>query len=322
MHDREFDVPSGTKSGGHDDESATLAGPSPASFVADESSNSLAQSGFVDPALALIVEEITRRTQRGEQVDLHEYARSHPEWASMLHSLLSPLRLLAQFRRAAIEVPSLAPSTDSVLLPVTLGDFKVRREIGRGGMGIVYEAEQVSLGRRVALKILSAAASLDAQSSRRFQVEAQAAACLSHAHIVPVHAFGSHDDVPFYAMQFIEGASLAEIVTALRRSRDGEPIPTDDGPRNLAYALAFDLLADHFGHGLDVPKPEPRQDVRQKDYVRAVGAWPRRPPRPSTMPTNRGSSTATSSRPTCSSTAPASSGSPTSDSPGSSAATP
>src|SRR5204863_501758 len=83
--------------------------------------------------------------------------------------------------------------------------------VGRGGMGIVYEAEQVSLGRRVALKVLPMAAAMDSKQLQRFQLEAQAAACLHHSHIVPVHAVGCERGVPFYAMQFIEARGLAQI---------------------------------------------------------------------------------------------------------------
>jgi len=238
----------------------------------DSSSGGLAPSGQVDPALAEIVEEITRRVQSGEEVDPEEYARSNPEWAALLRSLLLPLRELAQLKWTMNSVPPSVPLPAAVVLPATFGDFAVRREIGRGGMGIVYEAEQISLSRRVALKILSAAAALDAQSLRRFQIEAQAAACLNHEHIVPVHAVGSHNDVPFYAMHFIEGASLAGIVVALRRLRDGEPspVPAVAEPGNLAEALALDLLADRFGPGRAEAKPERTLDIRNTDYVRAV----------------------------------------------------
>ena len=138
------------------------------------------------------------------------------------------------------------------------------------GWGSSTRRSRSHSSRRVALKILSAAAALDAQSSRRFQVEAQAAACLNHEHIVPVYAVGSHDDVPFYAMQFIEGASLAEIVTALRRLRDGEPAPADAEPGNPAETLALDLLADRFGPAAVGPKPEPSPGRPSLDYVRAV----------------------------------------------------
>jgi WD40 repeat protein/serine/threonine protein kinase/tetratricopeptide (TPR) repeat protein len=224
----------------------------------------------VDPALALIVEEITRRFQRGEEVDLDEYARGHPEWAVVLGSLLSPLRVLADFGLTAISAPSSGPPPSPVVLPMALGDFIVRREVGRGGMGIVYEAEQVSLGRRVALKILSTAGALDSQASRRFQVEAQAAAGLDHAHIIPVYAIGSHDDVAFYAMQFIEGASLAEIVVAFRRLRDGGIAPGSAETVSLPVALALDLMPDRFGPGGTETRKGPTPDIRNSDYVRAV----------------------------------------------------
>src|SRR6185437_2863747 len=90
-------------------------------------------------------------------------------------------------------------------------------ELGRGGMGIVYEAEQVSLRRRVALKVLPFAATLDARQIQRFQVEAQAAACLHHPHIVPVYGVGCDRGVHYYAMQLIEGQSLAAMIADLRR---------------------------------------------------------------------------------------------------------
>src|SRR5919201_1550115 len=94
-----------------------------------------------------------------------------------------------------------------------------RPEVGRGGMGVVYEAEQLSLGRRVALKVLPFAATMDPRQLQRFQNEARAAACLEHEHIVPVYAVGSERGVPFYAMQFVEGVTLAEVIAV--RSRRG-----------------------------------------------------------------------------------------------------
>jgi serine/threonine protein kinase len=97
-----------------------------------------------------------------------------------------------------------------------LGDFRVLREIGRGGMGIVYEAEQVSLGRRVALKVLPFAAALDPKQLQRFKNEAQAAACLHHTNIVPVFGVGCERGVHYYAMQYIEGQTLAQVIADLR----------------------------------------------------------------------------------------------------------
>jgi len=97
-----------------------------------------------------------------------------------------------------------------------LGDFELLREIGRGGMGVVYEARQVSLNRPVALKLLPPGLGLTAQAVQRFQREAQAAAKLHHTHIVPVHAVGEVDGSHYYAMELIEGQSLAAVVSDLR----------------------------------------------------------------------------------------------------------
>ena len=88
-----------------------------------------------------------------------------------------------------------------------LGDFRLVREVGRGGMGVVYEAVQVSLGRRVALKVLPNAAALDPRHLQRFQVEAQAAASLNHPHIVPVFATGSADGIPIMRCSSSTGAT-------------------------------------------------------------------------------------------------------------------
>jgi serine/threonine protein kinase/tetratricopeptide (TPR) repeat protein len=98
-----------------------------------------------------------------------------------------------------------------------LGDFRLLREVGRGGMGVVYEAEQLSLNRRVALKVLPFAAALDPRRLQRFKNEAQAAAHLQHQHIVPVYYVGLERGVHFYAMQFIDGQTLAQMIHELRR---------------------------------------------------------------------------------------------------------
>src|SRR6185369_16961756 len=94
----------------------------------------------------------------------------------------------------------------------------ILREVGRGGMGVIYEAEQVSLRRRVALKVLPLAGMLDSRALQRFQNEARAAACLHHTNIVPVYFVGSERGVHFYAMQFIEGQTLAALIGQRRQA--------------------------------------------------------------------------------------------------------
>jgi WD40 repeat protein/serine/threonine protein kinase len=120
--------------------------------------------------------------------------------------------------------------------PKQFGDYRIVREIGRGGMGIVYEAEQVSLGRRVALKVLPAQ-HLDPLLRRRFEREAKAAARLHHTNIVPVFGVGTHDGQPYYVMQFIEGLGLDQVILELQRLRRQTP------PAQAPRAARKDLSA-------------------------------------------------------------------------------
>src|SRR5262249_9615201 len=112
-----------------------------------------------------------------------------------------------------------------------LGDFRLVREIGRGGMGVVYEAVQISLGRQVALKVLHFAAALDAKQLQRFKNEAHAAAHLQHTNIVPVYYVGCERGVHFYAMQYIEGQTLAAVIRELKQNVQG-PISNDQRMTN------------------------------------------------------------------------------------------
>jgi hypothetical protein len=101
-----------------------------------------------------------------------------------------------------------------------LGDFEILRELGRGGMGIVYEASQVSLNRKVALKVLSGGLGLTSKAVQRFHREAEAAAKLHHTNIVPVYATGEDDGTHFYAMELIDGPSLDHVIKELKASRE------------------------------------------------------------------------------------------------------
>src|SRR3954468_12229225 len=105
-----------------------------------------------------------------------------------------------------------------------LGDFEILREIGRGGMGVVYEARQVSLNRKVALKVLAGSVVLSPKAVVRFKREAESAARLHHTNIVPVYATGDQDGTHYYAMELIEGPSLDQVINLLRRERAGEPV--------------------------------------------------------------------------------------------------
>ena len=112
---------------------------------------------------------------------------------------------------------SMVPGNGTLL--ERLGDFRLLREVGRGGMGVVYEAEQESLGRRVALKVLRSHRLHDPKILIRFHREAKAAARLHHTNIVPVFGVGEHEGVHFYVMQFIRGLALDAVLAEVRRLR-------------------------------------------------------------------------------------------------------
>src|SRR6516165_6764382 len=182
-------------------------------------------SGY-DPILDDVIEELANRLQAGEPVDGAAILAKYPDRADSIRRLLPAMEVMAEFgvsasRLAAAGVsPGLSPLTGEL---GTLGDFRILREVGRGGMGIVYEAEQLSLGRRVALKVLPFAGAMDPHQLRRFRTEAQAAAQLHHTNIVPVYWIGCENGVHYYAMQFIEGRTLADVIRELRELEGKAP---------------------------------------------------------------------------------------------------
>src|SRR5713226_2119377 len=166
------------------------------------------ENASLESLVGQVADEFLRRQERGERPDVEEYAARYPQAAPVLRKVLGALGLLEQ-SLAGANPPETIPEG-----PVTgvLGDFRILREVGRGGMGVVYEAEQISLGRRVALKVLPFAAAMDAKQLQRFKNEARAAASLEHPHIVPVYGVGCERGVHYYAMKFINGQSLADII--------------------------------------------------------------------------------------------------------------
>ena len=153
------------------------------------------------------------------------------------------------FGRQVVGLGSAEPVSGIDPALAELGDYRLVRELGRGGMGIVYEAEQVSLGRRVALKVLPFAAALDPSQLRRFQTEAHAAAQLHHTNIVPVFSVGCERGVYYYAMQFIDGRTLAQVVLDQQRAvpPGHEPSWPHSGPSALGTTsdrARFRLVAE------------------------------------------------------------------------------
>ena len=161
-----------------------------------------------DP-LECLAEEFLERRRQGTDESIEDCAARHPELAARIRDLFPALVLLEDLKPRGAAGGGGMPAPGELV--GQLGDFRVIREIGRGGMGVVYEAVQESLGRRVALKVLPPAALASDNRLRRFHREAQAAARLHHTNIVPVFGVGQQDGLHYYVMQFIPGEGLDKV---------------------------------------------------------------------------------------------------------------
>jgi WD40 repeat protein/serine/threonine protein kinase len=202
-----------------------------------------------DPLERLAAEFLDRR-RRGEDPSPSEYAERYPQWAEQIVEFFPALEVMEGLKPVASDrTASLENGAHAVATPLLeqLGEYRILREIGHGGMGVVYEAIQESLGRRVALKILPLHGRIDPVQMERFQLESRSAARLHHSGIVPVYGVGEHGGVHYYVMQYIQGHGLDVILDDLRRLRDGaaslppsangKPVENDTGSLAVARSL-------------------------------------------------------------------------------------
>ncbi len=200
-----------------------------------------------DPIKAL-AQSFLERLRRGERPSVDEYAAAHPELAGEIRELLPALERLERDQSVGGEatVPGPAGPRAATLrgVPRQLGDYTILREVGRGAMGVVYEAVQQSLGRQVALKVLRWPEVGSPALLERFQLEARSAAKLHHTNIVPVFGVGESEGVHYYAMQFIEGQGLDAVIGALGRLRDArtESVDCASSSATIAETIARDML--------------------------------------------------------------------------------
>ena len=175
-----------------------------------------------------LVEEFLERKRRGEQPMVADYLARYPHLADEIRDVFPVLGLVEDFKPGSGEATGSFGGAEipGVEKPLQrLGDFRVLRVIGRGGMGVVYEAEQESLGRRVALKVMSGHRLSDPNQLVRFAREAKAAARLHHTNIVPVFGVGQEEGVHYYVMQFIHGQGLDAVLSELRRLEEAHEPP-------------------------------------------------------------------------------------------------
>ncbi|MBM4067868.1 MAG: serine/threonine protein kinase [Planctomycetes bacterium] len=224
-----------------------------------------------------LAEEFLEQYRRGNRPSLKEYIDRYPDLAGEMRQVFPAM---AMMENIALDDASLengksaaVPKTSEVSVQ-QLGDFRIIREVGRGGMGVVYEAEQVSLGRHVALKVLPQKALLDAKQKRRFEREAKSAARLHHTNIVPIFGVGEHDGLPYYVMQFIQGLGLDEVMDELKRlqpvsgSETGGELRVSRKDAPVAAAPAADvarsLLTGQFQGTMEFSDPN-ESDVDKRD---------------------------------------------------------
>ncbi len=214
---------------------------------------------------------VPARFRAGERPPLTELVAAHPELEAEIRELFPAL---IEMEQAGLAIGpgrswAAAPSPFGGVALESLGDYRIIREIGRGGMGVVYEAVQQSLGRHVALKVFAPWAQADGTMIERFQREAKAAARLHHTNIVPVFGVGAHDSYRYYAMQYIQGQGLDAILGELRRLRSAPALSrgslagqeaTEAAP--LATTVARSLLSGRFKG----PAGEPRAAGSEIDY--------------------------------------------------------
>ncbi len=160
--------------------------------------NAETQLYFSSNDVVRVLDEYLESLKAGTAPSREELLARYPELELQLDACLAGLTFLHAANHGSV--------------PSQLGDFRILREVGRGGMGAVFEAIQVSLGRRVALKVLRFGSVSDKEAIERFQREAETVATLHHTNIVPIYFVGSEQGVNYYAMQFIEGRNLAELM--------------------------------------------------------------------------------------------------------------
>ena len=197
---------------------------------------SSSSNGAEESLFGQVAGEFSERLAHGESPGIEEYLTQYPQIAEWIRDVFPALQ--------ALHVPAAVqdaghgrrkPWTE-LAEHEQLGDFLILREIGRGGMGIVYEAQQLSMGRRVALKILPFAALADDRRLKRFQNEIRAVATLSHPNIVSIYSVGEEQGLHYYAMQLIRGPSLADVIGRLRKQ-------VQDAQRSLDETSLFDSWA-------------------------------------------------------------------------------
>jgi serine/threonine protein kinase/tetratricopeptide (TPR) repeat protein len=196
----------------------------------------------LESLMGRVIEEFQQRVRAGEQPDVEDYAHRHPPIADVLRELLPTVRLLQKPAAAPGAFSAKARAqADPAAPPGDLEGYEVLREVGRGGMGVVYEARDRRLNRAVALKMVLAPGHACPADLVRFLAEAEAVAQLQHPNIVQIFETGQHRGQPYFTMEFVAGGSLSARL-------DGAPLP----PAQVAPLLEPLARAVHYAHQMGI----------------------------------------------------------------------
>jgi serine/threonine protein kinase/WD40 repeat protein len=199
--------------------------------------------------LGQLAEAFSARVRQGQMPDIEDYARQHPELAERIRELFPTLMFLEGMAGTASS--EVSHPVGELAAGQAFGTYRIQREVGRGGMGIVYEALHMPLNKRVALKVLPVRGLQGSAQLERFFREAKTAAALHHTNIVPVFDIGQAAGTPYYAMQFIDGRGLDQVL------RDRQPSQPVEAGTTGAYVPSADSagLAPGSPTGTTPPAP-------------------------------------------------------------------
>lgn len=222
-----------------------------------------------DEQLAALLDRMTREREAGRAPSVEHVARKHPELAGELRELWAAVMLAdavaARSSDSLDQKTAETPPAEAKRPPESFGDYELLEELGRGGMGLVYKARQLSLDRVVALKLILGGERASAMEQVRFRAEAEAIARLDHPAIVPIYEVGSHEGLLYFSMRYVEGQTLA------RRLNDG-PLPPREAAGLLSQvARAIDFAHDHGVLHRDLKPANILLDADGKPYVTDFG---------------------------------------------------
>ena len=172
--------------------------------------------------IEVLASEYAEKARQGQNPSIDSYIQRYPEMAAQIRELFPMVAALEQWKSDRESEVLRAQLPDQFKLK-QLGDCRLVREIGRGGMGVVFEALEGSIERRVAVKLLPWRISMVPHRQERFEREAQTIAKLRHANIVPIFRFGRHDDYAYYVMQYVQSVNLGHIIKVLSEREHVSP---------------------------------------------------------------------------------------------------